>query len=117
MRAHGRVDSLNPENSEVSLPILPVSRRVLIRLVDSLLGGPEGVFSASIVPFGRIYHLLVPGMGDFSAFYSCHVDSPYRLYGMNDLTIFWSGALKTEVPLAFLMNLFDRLIMPWRLPA
>src|SRR5690606_10988549 len=71
-------------------------------------------------------HFLVLGVADRASFYACHVmisllfqpaQMPPPLGRKFLMTFLPSGSARTKVPRASRMNLLERLIMPWRLPA
>src|SRR5579862_6264817 len=71
-RAHRRVQPLNPQRAEGAFASLAVAKGILIRLLDRLLGDPDGVLAPAVIALGGLEHLLVLGMGRDAAFDASH---------------------------------------------
>src|SRR6185312_3367813 len=119
----------DPQRAEIALAVLAVAIGVLQRLLDRLLGDADCILAAAVKALGGLQDLLVPGVGGYAPFDACHVmislkrssssqaQSPPPLGRKFLMTFLASGSARTMVPRASRMNLFERLIMPWRLPA
>src|SRR6185312_645694 len=124
--AGGGVDALDPERAERALADLAVAIGVLQRLLDRLLGDANGVLAAAVKALGGLQDLLVLGVAGRASFYAHVMISLYRSQPAQMppplgrkflMTFLASGSARTMVPRASRMNLLERLIMPWRLPA
>src|SRR5690606_34647966 len=126
--ADSRVDALDPQSAEIALAGLAVAVGVLERLLDCLLGNTNGVLTAAVETLSLGKNLLVLGVGGNAPLHACHLmislnslpagsQRPPPLGRKYVLTFLASGSARTIVPRASRMNLLERLIMPWRLPA
>src|ERR1700758_1775813 len=71
-RTNRGVEALNPQSAKAALAPLAVAIGVLVGLLDRLLGNPNRVLAAAIIPLGGLEHFLVLGMGGDSAFDASH---------------------------------------------
>ena len=71
-RAHRRVEPLDPQGAERALAPLAVAERVLVGLLDRLLGDANRVLAPAVVAFGGLQDLLVLGMRGDAALDACH---------------------------------------------
>src|SRR5690606_4273758 len=124
--AHRSVDALDPQGAEITLASLAVAVGVLQRLLHRLLGDADGVLATAVKALGGFQNLLVLGVAGSASFHA-HVmislisfqpaQMPPPLGRKFLMTFLASGSARTMVPRASRMNLLERLIMPWRLPA
>src|SRR5579862_6894692 len=71
-RAHRRIEPLNPQGAERTLPPFAVAKGILLRLLHRLLGDADRVLAPAVIALGGFEHLLVLGMGGDAAFDACH---------------------------------------------
>src|ERR1700722_2398986 len=76
--ADRRVEALNPQSAEGALAPLAVAKRVLVRLLDRLLGDADGVLAPPIITLGSLEDFLVFGVGGDAALDPGHGRSPLR---------------------------------------
>ena len=76
--AHRRVEALDPQGAERALAPLAVAERVLVRLLDRLLGDADRVLASAVIAFGGLQDLLVLGMRGDAAFDPACPKSLYR---------------------------------------
>jgi hypothetical protein len=71
--ADSGVDALDPERTEVALVDLAVAVSVLLRAIDSSLGGADGVLATAVKALGGLQNLLMLGVGGDASFYTCQI--------------------------------------------
>src|ERR1700688_4264165 len=124
-RPHRRVQPLNPQRPEGALPPLAVPEGVLVRLLDRLLGDPDGVLPPAVIALGGFEDLLVLGVSGDATFDAGHGRSPRdgvdsspsaQPLGRKYFLILSPSVLnRTLVPRNWRICFLVRLIMPWRL--
>ena len=71
-----RIDALDPERTEAPLLYLAVAIGVLHRLLDRLLGDPDGILAPAVVAASLFQDFLVLGMGRNAPLDARHGKSP-----------------------------------------
>src|ERR1700729_3806906 len=71
-RPHGGIEALDPQRAEGALLALAVAEGVLPGLLDSGLGGADGVLAAAVKALGGLVDFLVLGVRGHTAFDARH---------------------------------------------
>src|SRR6185295_1941076 len=72
--ADSRIDALNPERAERTLPVLAIAIGVLVRLLDRLLCDTDRILAPAVKALGGLEYFLVLGVGRYATFNAGHDD-------------------------------------------
>ena len=74
-----RIDAGDPKPPKITLAVAPITIGIPQRLHHRFVGTPEETALGSSLSLGYVEYALMPPMGNWTTFYSCHDTSPSRL--------------------------------------